>query len=149
VPVHLLVSLHSYLPLSRHSLPLHQPSAVRWDHQERPSLWFWRICTLCLLHQPSRLPYALRGCLCRSLHPEPLGRSLDLRLDAGEVHPAQSHHDFMAVQGGFERDAHRYLWRTRPLQMGLTIGTIGLGVVFATSLADNVLRRHRDNGGDA
>jgi hypothetical protein len=33
--------------------------------------------------------------------------------------------------------------------MGLTIGTIGLGVVFATSLADNVLRRHRDNGGDA
>ena len=83
------------------------------------------------------------------LHPEPLGRLLDLRLDAGEVHPAQSHHDFMAVQGGFQRDAHRSLWRTRPLQMGLTIGTIGLGGVFATSLADNVLRRHRDNGGDA
>jgi hypothetical protein len=35
-------------------LPLHQPSAVRWDHQERPSLWFCVICTLCLLHQPGR-----------------------------------------------------------------------------------------------
>src|SRR4029450_8056510 len=93
-----------------------------------------------------RLPYALRGCLCRSLHPEPLGRLLDLRLDAGEVHPAQSHHDFMAVQGRFPPYAHRYPCRTRPLQMGLTIGTIGLGVVFATSLADNVLRRHRDSG---
>src|SRR4029453_2183387 len=44
--------LHSYLPLSRHSLPLHQPSGVLWDHQERPFLWFWRICTPCLLHQP-------------------------------------------------------------------------------------------------
>jgi hypothetical protein len=35
----------------------------------------------------------------------------DLRLDAGEVHTAQGHHDFMAVQGGFERDAYRCLWQ--------------------------------------
>src|SRR5215470_10815828 len=34
-------------------LPWHQPSGVLWDHHERPFLWFWRICTPCLLHQPS------------------------------------------------------------------------------------------------
>jgi hypothetical protein len=28
---------------------------------------------------------------------------LDLRLDAGEIGTAQGHHDFMAVQGGFQR----------------------------------------------
>src|SRR5262249_45677009 len=33
--------------------PLHQPSAVLWLYQERPSLWFSFICTPCLLHQPS------------------------------------------------------------------------------------------------
>src|SRR5262245_3874507 len=53
-----------------------------------------------------RMLGALRGWLCRSLHLKPLGRLLDLRLDAGEVHPAQGHQDFMAVQGGFERNAH-------------------------------------------
>jgi hypothetical protein len=46
-------------------------------------------------------------------------------------------------------DTLQELRRTMPLQMGLTIGTIGLGGVFATSLADNVLRRHGDNGRDA
>src|SRR5262249_36423813 len=33
-------------------LPLHQPSGVQCDHQERPSLWLCRICTPCLAHQP-------------------------------------------------------------------------------------------------
>src|SRR5262245_4216242 len=33
--------------------PLHQPSAVLCDNQERPSLWFCVILTVCLLHQPS------------------------------------------------------------------------------------------------
>ena len=43
-------------------LPLHQvPSAKRWDHQERPFLWFWRICTPCLLHQPSGCPVPCMG----------------------------------------------------------------------------------------
>jgi hypothetical protein len=56
---------------------------------------------------------ALCRWLCRSLHLEPLGRLLDLRPDTGEVHPAQSHHDFMPVQGSLERDAHRCLWQGR------------------------------------
>src|SRR5438132_9815736 len=33
--------------------PLHQPSAVLWLYHVRPSLWFWRIATPCLAHQPS------------------------------------------------------------------------------------------------
>jgi hypothetical protein len=44
-------------------LSLHQPSAVLWDHQERPSLWFCVIGTPCLLHQPVGAPSA-QGALC-------------------------------------------------------------------------------------
>src|SRR5262245_6593015 len=53
----------------------------------------------------------LRGWLCRSLHCKPLRRLLDLRLDAGEVGATQGHHDFLAVQSGFERDTHWCLWQ--------------------------------------
>jgi hypothetical protein len=34
---------------------------------------------------------------------EPLAGILDLRLDAGEVHPAQGDQHLMAVQSGFQR----------------------------------------------
>src|SRR5262245_16190333 len=51
-----------------------------------------------------RLRRALSWWLRWSLDAEPLARLLDLRLDTGEVHTAQGHHDVMAVQGGFQRD---------------------------------------------
>src|SRR6266516_3857699 len=41
--------IHQCSP-SAHYLPLHQPSAVLCDHQERPSLWFSFIGTSCLGH---------------------------------------------------------------------------------------------------
>src|SRR4029453_2639923 len=41
--------------------PLHQPSAVLCDHQERPSFWLGVICTPCLLHQPSGCPVLCVG----------------------------------------------------------------------------------------
>ena len=40
----------------------------------------------------------------------------------------------------------QYLRRTMPLQMELTSGTMGLGDVFVTTLAYDMLRRHRDSG---
>src|SRR6516165_6880467 len=54
---------------------------------------------------------ALRGGVCGmpALGLEPLAGILDLRLDAGEVHPAQGHHDFMAVHGCFQCYRHRSL----------------------------------------
>jgi hypothetical protein len=49
-----------------------------------------------------------------------------LCLDAGEVHTAQGHHDFMAVQGGFQGDADRSLWQCRDcLTLGLCLGLLG------------------------
>jgi hypothetical protein len=64
-----------------------------------------------------RLSHTLRWWLRRWLRwnpdAEPLARLLDLRLDASEVHPAQSHHGFMAVQGGFQRDRHRHFRQRR------------------------------------
>src|SRR5262249_4188690 len=42
-----------------------------------------------------------RTVACWCVGAEPLGRVLDLRFNAGEVHTAQGDHDFMAVQGGF------------------------------------------------
>jgi hypothetical protein len=38
---------------------------------------------------------------------------LYLRLNAGEVSPAQGDQDFMAVQGGFERNTDWGLWERR------------------------------------
>ena len=66
---------------------------------------------------------------------EPLAGILDLRLDAGEVHPAQGHHDFMAVQGGFERDAHRCLgqWRRGCFRLRLC-GCLSLAVGASAEL---------------
>src|SRR4029453_15732606 len=56
-------------------------------------------------------------CIMPALGLEPLACILDLRLDAGEVHPSQGDQHLMAVQGGFQRDRHRSLrqgrWRLR------------------------------------
>src|SRR2546426_8080588 len=56
-----------------------------------------------MIRRPPRstlFPYTtLFRSVCRGLGAEPLGRLLDLHLNAGEVHTAQGHHDFMAVQG--------------------------------------------------
>ena len=60
-------------------------------------------CHLVLLAPALALALGCRV-LGRSVRLEPRGGLLDLCLDAGEVHPAQSHHDFMPVQGGFQRD---------------------------------------------
>jgi hypothetical protein len=43
-----------------------------------------------------------RWWLCWSLDAEPFTRLLDLRFDAGEVHPAQGHQDFMTIEGGLQ-----------------------------------------------
>jgi hypothetical protein len=52
---------------------------------------------------------------------EPLASILDLRLDAGEVRTAQGHQDFMAVEGGLQRDRDWRLGQWRGLQ-GLRAG---------------------------
>src|SRR5262249_18510310 len=54
-----------------------------------------------------------RTVACWCVGAEPLGRVLDLRLDAGEVHTAQGDQHLIAMQGGFQRNADRCLWQWR------------------------------------
>jgi hypothetical protein len=73
-----------------------------------------------------------------------------LRTSAREAARQAAHcHQLLWSRVSTLEDTLQELRRTMPLQMGLTIGTRGLGGVLATSLADNVLRGHRDNGRDA
>src|SRR5262245_60236951 len=48
---------------------------------------------------------------CWGVGAEPRGRVLDLRLDAGKVHTAQGDQHLIAMQGGFQRNAHWCLWQ--------------------------------------
>jgi len=57
------------------------------------------------------LRWWLRGWLGRSLDAEPLARLLHLRLAAEEIHTAQGHHDFMAMQGGFQGNTDWCFWQ--------------------------------------
>jgi len=89
----------------------------------------------------ARLHGAMRGALRRGLGGvspvglEPLAGIFDLAPDAGEVHPAQGHQDFMAVQGGFERDAHRCLWQGRRGSFCLRLcGCLSLAVGASAAL---------------
>src|SRR5712692_9117675 len=59
------------------------------------------------LHRDAVMFPTLRRRLGRGLRIEPLASRFYLGLDAGEVHPAQGDHDFLAVDQALERDTHR------------------------------------------
>src|SRR5262245_28086427 len=115
VPVYLMVFPHSSMPLARRTAQ----GSPGWSLALAPGAISELVRAVPALALGARFHGAMLGALWRvvcgmpALGLEPLAGILDLRLDAGEVHPAQGDQDFMAVQGGFQRDAHRCLWQGR------------------------------------